>query len=71
MKDNLQGISFDRQLMRAKDLALLVGIIFSWIGASITAGIYVVRTLDKISNLEQQINQIRDDLTDVRKRSKG
>lgn len=69
MKDNLQGISFDRYLMRLKDIVLLLTSVASLIAAGYVAVIYVVRLNDKVTAMERELTRMRVELTNLKTNS--
>ena len=61
MKDGLQGVSFDRWLMRLKDIVLLVGFLSSWVWAGFMAFRFVDRMNDRLQAVEARIADIQGD----------
>jgi hypothetical protein len=57
-----QGPEFDRWLMRAKDIALLLGILFSWTWAGYTAFRFLDRMNDRLLRVEARIADIQGDM---------
>lgn len=59
MKDNLQGISFDRWLMRMKDIALLIGILGSWAWGAFMGIRFVDRMNQRLQSLEARVAELQ------------
>ncbi len=59
MKDNLQGISHDRILMRIKDYLTIIGILFTWVFGTFVGTRYVIRMIDRIGDLERQVSELQ------------
>lgn len=61
MKDGKQGVPFDRMLMRAKDIVLLIGFLSSWAWAAFVALRFVDRMNDRLQAVEARLAEIQGD----------
>lgn len=59
MKDGQQGISFDRWLMRLKDIFLLIGILGSWLAGGYMAVRFLDRMNERLTRLEARVADIQ------------
>lgn len=68
MKDGLQGVSFDRWLMRAKDIVLLMGFIASCLWSGFMAFRFVDRMNDRLQAVEARLADMQGDKSKQRGR---
>lgn len=59
MKDGLQNVSFDRLLMRAKDVALLLGFLSSCIWTAFIAFRFIDRMNERLTRLEARVADVQ------------